>query len=32
MYGLADDFALNDVAVEIVVILGASTLRLNQIL
>ena len=32
MSDLADDFALNDVEVEIVVVLGSSTLRLNQIL
>lgn len=32
MSDLAEDFAVNDVEVEIVVVLGASTLRLNQIL
>ena len=32
MSDLADDFALNDVEVEIVVVLGSSTLRLYQIL
>ena len=32
MSDLAEDFALNDVEVDIVVVLGASTLRLNQIL
>ena len=32
MSDFAEDFVLNDVEVEIVVILGASTLRLNQIL
>jgi len=32
MRDLAEEFALNDVEVEIVVVLGTSTLRLNQIL
>ena len=32
MSDFADDYALNDVVVDIVVVLGASTLRLNQIL
>ncbi len=32
MSDFAEDFALNDLEVEIVVVLGASTLRLNQIL
>lgn len=32
MSDLDEEFAVNDVVVEIVVVLGASTMRLNQIL
>lgn len=32
MSDIAEDYAVNDVEVEIVVVLGSSTLRLNQIL
>lgn len=32
MVEIAEDYAVNDVEVEIVVVLGSSTLRLNQIL
>ncbi len=32
MSDIAEDYAVNDVEVEIVVVLGSSTLRLKQIL